>query len=210
MTAAEHDQTIQELLSVGLALLDQCLGLLDLLNGPHQLTYTSPVLPGSTIGKHLRHVTDHYALLARAEGHPLQLDYDARSRNGPAESELEPARDSIRDVKQRLCDRAQQWKAEQPVSLYAKTPFEVTVGSTVAREVRLETFFLWDEQGIDDVVTSLALVLLPTWYFLLKESMSAMLINELIEAYEPQLFIIWPSPASWLQNSRSTYLMSLV
>lgn len=142
------DETIYNLLQVALSLLNQCAALLKQLDQPAQLTYVSSSLPGSTIGKHLRHITDHYALLCHAIVHQQQqqqqiqnsdmpqVDYDARLRNGPAESELEAARESVTATAEKLRQHAKDWTAEQVVRLKAKTPFSVNVGSTVGREVR--------------------------------------------------------------------------
>lgn len=55
----------------------------------------SVVLPGGTIGKHLRHLTDHYA--AALVGHETDhvVDYDHRERNVPMEADASCAVECI-------------------------------------------------------------------------------------------------------------------
>lgn len=138
------DPTIANLLLVALALLDQCSDLLQQLEGDNSMmAYESAALPGSTIGKHLRHLTDHFALLcsstqSASEGTETELSYDTRIRNGPAEVDAGAAEQGLAQLKATLRERAEkQWTSDQPVKLHAVTPFEVSTKSSVGREVCL-------------------------------------------------------------------------
>ncbi|KAJ2450198.1 hypothetical protein EV183_004452 [Coemansia sp. RSA 2336] len=73
-----------------------------------QYTHESQALPGSTIGKHVRHVLDHFSLLytniARTASpsdsqHPLgPVDYSHRERNPATESTVRGGQSSIRQM----------------------------------------------------------------------------------------------------------------
>ncbi|KAI9483751.1 MAG: hypothetical protein EXX96DRAFT_537060 [Benjaminiella poitrasii] len=52
-----------------------------------QYTFASKVMAGGTIGKHLRHVYDHYKLLYKHCKGQLTVDYDLRERNNPSETD---------------------------------------------------------------------------------------------------------------------------
>lgn len=136
------DPTIANLLLVALTLLDQCSDLLQKLDGDSsKMTYETAALPGSTIGKHLRHLTDHFALLCSSTQQCMsdpetQLSYDTRIRNGPAEVDAAAAEQGLAQLKATLRECAErQWTSDQPVKLHAVTPFEVTTKSSVGREV---------------------------------------------------------------------------
>ncbi|KIJ45551.1 hypothetical protein M422DRAFT_29678 [Sphaerobolus stellatus SS14] len=69
-----------------------------------QLTYKSKLMPGSTIGKHMRHARDHFELLLDSlhAGPPYILSYDKRIRNTPMESSLQGAYDALTATVTRL------------------------------------------------------------------------------------------------------------
>lgn len=55
-------------------------------------TAESQVMPGGTVGKHLRHVVDHYSAILRGRREATVIDYDHRERDVP----MENCRDSAR------------------------------------------------------------------------------------------------------------------
>ncbi|KAJ1647337.1 hypothetical protein J3B02_005387 [Coemansia erecta] len=65
-------------------------------------TYTreSQALPGSTIGKHVRHIIEHFTLLIQAinSKQPVTVNYAARHRNKDIETHVESGMDAILDV----------------------------------------------------------------------------------------------------------------
>ncbi|KAJ1802236.1 hypothetical protein LPJ75_006247 [Coemansia sp. RSA 2598] len=65
-------------------------------------TYTreSAALPGSTIGKHVRHIIEHFTLLTQAINtkQPLAVNYAARNRDQAIESSVQKGLESITAV----------------------------------------------------------------------------------------------------------------
>lgn len=85
--------------------LSQCA---DLIARTSAETLASPsrVLPGGSIGKHLRHIMDHFAAAADAAATGLSIDYDHRERNAPMERDPGAAMEAIACVRARLRDAA--------------------------------------------------------------------------------------------------------
>ncbi|GAA5962144.1 hypothetical protein JCM21900_006981 [Sporobolomyces salmonicolor] len=118
-----------------------------------QLQHPSKLSSGSTIGKHLRHLHDHYRLLldslssAAAAAAPssaaLRVNYDVRQRDGSAESSHAAALESFEALRARLERETDQGRAvdpARPVRLEAVTPVVVEVGTTWARELWFASF----------------------------------------------------------------------
>ncbi|GAA5864763.1 hypothetical protein JCM3774_006066 [Rhodotorula dairenensis] len=135
-----------------------------------QLSHVSQLSPGSTVGKHIRHLIDHYRLLldglrqagAASAGPtpeqddeerlllervaplpPLRVNYDIRLRNGDVESDHAACLDSVRQLKARLSRETGRGHAVDPeraVRLTATTPVEVQVSTTFARELWFASF----------------------------------------------------------------------
>ena len=107
-----------------------------------QLTHASTLIPGSTIGKHLRHTHDHFRLLldslrTSSPSTPLLLSYDTRSRNVASENSHAASLESFRSLRRRLeeetCEGA--IDSARRVLLEAVTPERVDLESSWAREV---------------------------------------------------------------------------
>lgn len=141
-----------------------------------QLQHCSTRSAGSTLGKHLRHLHDHYRLLldavpdeSESSGSsdrsspppPLKVNYDIRSRNGDAENHHAACVDSFRHLSDRLrrvTDSGRAIAASRKIVLTAVTPQEVNVESTWGRELWFVSFHavhhyalvrvLLDEQGL--------------------------------------------------------------
>lgn len=92
----------------------------DLIGRISDETFSSPsrVLPGGSIGKHLRHMIDHFSAAAEAAATGLSIDYDHRERNVPMERDTRAALQAIGAVRARLREAA-----ERPMS----TPVTVRV-----------------------------------------------------------------------------------
>jgi uncharacterized damage-inducible protein DinB len=89
--------------AAGVALLAQCASFVRLVAGrPEGYASPSSVLPGGTIGKHIRHALDHYRAALDAFDRSTVIDYDHRERNVPMESAPEHALAAIRDLTERL------------------------------------------------------------------------------------------------------------
>lgn len=130
-----------------------------------QLSQVSKLSPGSTVGKHIRHLTDHYRLLleglsesgasaatkdedaARLAGAaplpPIHVNYDVRLRNGPVETSHQACLDSVVQLKERLAretGEGHEIDPERRVRLTATTPVEVQVSTSFARELWFASF----------------------------------------------------------------------
>lgn len=83
-------QQYLKLRTVAIGLLDQAIHLLqNVVDSDARLTTVSELVPGSTIGKHLRHLHDHFRILfesALSTEKNSVLNYDSRERNVPMES----------------------------------------------------------------------------------------------------------------------------
>jgi hypothetical protein len=137
MPSTDADQ-VHQLLDVGSKVLDQALDLLNnSLSSDDQLSISSKFLPGSTIGKHLRHARDHFELLLDciAAPPPYVLSYDVRVRNTPVETSLKAAREAIAETKKRLALAVPRVELGAPLTLNAVTPYEQVFASSVGREV---------------------------------------------------------------------------
>jgi len=127
-----------QLLSVSMAVLSQALDLVEtVLTSDDQLTIHSKYLPGSTIGKHLRHVRDHFLLLLDSISSQRlhELSYDTRLRNTPMETKLEDARVALKDIISTLEEVVPTTKLEEPMTLHAITPHMQVLQTSFGREL---------------------------------------------------------------------------
>lgn len=62
----------------------------------------SRVLPGGTIGKHLRHALDHYTAALAGLATDSVVDYDHRERNVPMETDVSAGLEALRDLAEEL------------------------------------------------------------------------------------------------------------
>lgn len=130
-----------------------------------QLCHPSTLIPSSTIGKHLRHIHDHFRLLLDAmllqqrrtlsltsasstavpsDSHiaddqpPISFSYDTRSRNLPSETIHAAALESFVSLAKRLeveTEMGRKVNRNEKLILKAVIPYEVAVETTAAREV---------------------------------------------------------------------------
>ncbi|SGZ06426.1 BQ5605_C031g10942 [Microbotryum silenes-dioicae] len=143
----------ESLYLVAQSLLAQVVTLLeDVVVSDQQLTTVSEYVPGSTIGKHLRHLHDHYRLLldslllatphdpssSSSSPSPVELSYDVRSRNIASETSHKAALEAFIQLQHRLETETRSGTAIEPdrtIRLEAVTPFKVRVESSWAREL---------------------------------------------------------------------------
>jgi len=131
-------KNLEQLIEVGTIILGQALDLLDnSLTSDEQLTVQSQYMPGSTIGKHLRHARDHFSLLLDcvSRPRPYVLSYDVRSRNTPMETSREAARTAIENTMAQLKKVVPDVPLNAPLTLHAVTPYSQTMQSTFGREL---------------------------------------------------------------------------
>ncbi|KAI0823013.1 hypothetical protein BC628DRAFT_1365600 [Trametes gibbosa] len=102
-----------------------------------QLTAHSTFIPGSTIGKHLRHARDHFVLLVEAisTSAPHVLNYDKRARNTPMESQRKAAADALNDAITQLQAVVPTMNMTEPIILHAVTPYPQVLETTFGREL---------------------------------------------------------------------------
>ncbi|KZT06359.1 uncharacterized protein LAESUDRAFT_726188 [Laetiporus sulphureus 93-53] len=129
---------LARLLEVSRIVLQQAVDLVaSSLSTNEQLTYTSKFIPGSTIGKHLRHARDHFVLLmdAIASPPPHVLNYDSRSRNTPMESSREAALEALITTIGRLERVVPTSRMDEQITLHAVTPYPQIMQTTFGREL---------------------------------------------------------------------------
>ncbi|KAF8624898.1 hypothetical protein AX15_005766 [Amanita polypyramis BW_CC] len=135
----ESSNSLEKLLFVSKTVLLQAIDLLDNhLTSDHQLTTSSQYLPGSTIGKHLRHARDHFQLLLNvitSSPPPHTLSYDVRVRNTPMETSRDAAKESILDTIKQLEEHVPRANLDNPLTLQAVTPFLQEFQTTFGREL---------------------------------------------------------------------------
>ncbi|KAF9036489.1 hypothetical protein BDZ89DRAFT_1100647 [Hymenopellis radicata] len=135
----EHiPENVLQLLSVCKILLLQGVDVVDnALTSDEQLTTSSKFLPGSTIGKHIRHARDHFELLLAAitSPPPYILCYDTRSRNTPMESSRSAAKNAILETISLMEEKAPTVDFNHPLTLNAITPHMQRFESTFGREL---------------------------------------------------------------------------
>lgn len=130
--------SLEKLLFVSKTVLLQAITLLEHhLVSDEQLTTNSKYLPGSTIGKHLRHARDHFQLLLNimASPPPRTLSYDIRIRNTPMETSKSAAIQSIFDTIKQLEGLVPKANMDDPLTLQAVTPFLQEFQTTFGREL---------------------------------------------------------------------------
>lgn len=117
---------------------------------PSHFTFESQIMPGSSPGKHFRHVLDHLRILldaieswqaqAQASSSRLIVDYDSRVMNKLPQLDTCPQVSlrefqSTNDRLYRLFDQSNGHLYGQAVLLRATTPFVVDMESTIGREL---------------------------------------------------------------------------
>ncbi|KZS93264.1 hypothetical protein SISNIDRAFT_485539 [Sistotremastrum niveocremeum HHB9708] len=131
-----------QLQTVSCTVLFQALNLLSTsITSDAQMTYNSTSIPGSTIGKHLRHAYAHFDLLLEAmQGErPWIVNYDVRQRQSPIESSVRAAKEAIEGLILKLTHLRDDVNADihidDPVILNAVTPDRQIFQSTFGREL---------------------------------------------------------------------------
>jgi len=129
---------LDKLCAVAKAVLQQAIELVEKnMSSDEQLTFQSTYIPGSTIGKHLRHAREHYTLLFESmESAPRILSYDVRKRDTPMESSRRAAVDALQECVSHvdaLCANPDV-HIDQAITLNAVTPFPQVLKTSFGRE----------------------------------------------------------------------------
>ncbi|GAA6008638.1 hypothetical protein JCM11491_003378 [Sporobolomyces phaffii] len=157
-TSSPEIDTSEQLYHTAQHYIHQVLQLLETsVTSDSHLQHTSNRSAGSTLGKHLRHLHDHYRLLLDSVSPPpsspssasspppapLRVNYDVRSRNGDAENHHGACVESFRHLSERLETETRAGRAipsNRKVLLTAVTPERVVVESTWGRELWFASF----------------------------------------------------------------------
>lgn len=140
MPTASPDKTIAlrnvaaDWLQTGIQLLQ------NVLTADAQLNTVSSLVPGSTVGKHLRHLHDHFRILLDAAVSPdNEVDYDSRGRNMPMETSIPVALKEFCTLRERLLDQNQHIhrvpSSDLPLRLSATTPHPLQFHTSFGREL---------------------------------------------------------------------------
>ncbi|RDB29024.1 hypothetical protein Hypma_015240 [Hypsizygus marmoreus] len=135
---SEATTPLTQLLYVSKTILQQGVDVVDnYLTSDEQLTVDSKFLPGSTIGKHLRHARDHFVLLMESlsTSPPYILSYDTRRRNTPMETSRSAAREALIDAIKQLEAVVPTAQMDTPITLHAVTPYLQEFTTTFGREL---------------------------------------------------------------------------
>ncbi|KAJ7071537.1 hypothetical protein C8F01DRAFT_1110918 [Mycena amicta] len=102
-----------------------------------QLTVHSQFLPGSTIGKHLRHSIQHFELLLQCIQGPAPhiLSYDVRKRDTLVEKDCDSARAALKETIQKLEEIVPGADPTTPLKLQAVTPYLQEFDTSFGREL---------------------------------------------------------------------------
>lgn len=103
----------------------------------------SQVLPGGTVGKHLRHVLDHYAAIVEPDvlRGVQEVDYDHRDRDTPMETDRDAAIARVAALRERVAGLG---RVSEATGLRVRVMVtgdggEAVLGSTLARELAFAT-----------------------------------------------------------------------
>jgi len=138
MTFEKSADSLDRLILVARHIFTQAIEFVDLLQSDDLMTGDSKYLPGSTIGKHLRHARDHYTLLLDAleSAPPRVVNYDVRLRNTPMESSKAAAKEALTDTLGRLEKLVPNGAlVDARLTLNAVTPHPQVFETTFGREL---------------------------------------------------------------------------
>lgn len=139
-----QDTPLTGVTACGSTLLDQCAEFLGAIN-PASYTCESRTIRGGTLGKHVRHVVDHFAAALAAYRLGEVIDYDHRERHVPMEEDPGVAIATIRGVCAQMSALSES-DLRNPVRIrvmLAGDGSETTLDSTLGRE-----FFFAMHHGI--------------------------------------------------------------
>ncbi len=104
-------------------------------------TSESTVLPGGTVGKHMRHVADHYHAIIAGSANTQPVDYDHRLRDVPMEVDRAHALRTLASLRAAISELKPLGHAA-PVSVRVMVTGDgsgATLGTTLGRELAFAT-----------------------------------------------------------------------
>lgn len=149
--AASHRDGPHALIELSIALVDSAIDLVDEHLTDDKLTHDSNLIPGGSLGKHLRHVEEAWSAFLspfssdRPQSQPPVINYDAvlpESRKEVARN-VEACRNAFISVRDGLCSLADSHdlpgELERNVIVLSLSPVEQAFRSTLGREVSDQT-----------------------------------------------------------------------
>ncbi|MBW0461501.1 hypothetical protein O181_001216 [Austropuccinia psidii MF-1] len=140
----ESQKQLLELKKVGITSLDQAIHLLqDIITNDDQLTRKSSIISCSTIGKHLRHLHDHFRiLLETVQSKSKTINYDIKSPSAFMENSRQVSLNEFRKTKRKLIElidfRIKHFSQNQPdsnLNLITITPSKIQLQTNFNREL---------------------------------------------------------------------------
>ncbi|MBW0500532.1 hypothetical protein O181_040247 [Austropuccinia psidii MF-1] len=134
-------QQLVELKKIGLGSLDQAIHLLrNVITQDAQLTNKSKIICCGTVGKHLRHLHDHFKiLLETSESRTNTLNYDVRRKNNFMENSRQVALNEFETTRNKLIQvldsRIQNLNQDQKLNLISVTPAKMKFQTSFNREL---------------------------------------------------------------------------
>ncbi|MEX0876929.1 MAG: hypothetical protein WD114_05675 [Phycisphaerales bacterium] len=117
------------------AILEQCADYIDCVDDD-EYVYPSKAVPGGNIGKHIRHILDHFRCAITADC-TEPIDYDTRKRGGTVEQDRQAAVAEIAKLRSLLSGLDEAGLGEQVTTrvMICGDGQTVDLGSTRAREI---------------------------------------------------------------------------
>ncbi len=121
------------------AILAQCAGFVEALPD-RAYTADSRLIRGGSVGKHVRHVLDHFSAIFTAADLGEAIAYDRRERNVPMETQREHALTTIAELRGRVTQSGPTLGGTVRVRvMLSASGQEAELSSTVARELAFAT-----------------------------------------------------------------------
>jgi len=122
------------------ALLEQCAGFIESVSD-EAYTTSATSIRGGTLGKHVRHVVDHFAAAVDGPRRGEPIDYDHRDREVPMETDRGAAVEAIAGVRSAI-EGLDGSRMDEPVRVRVMLDgdgHQAELGSTLARELFFAT-----------------------------------------------------------------------
>jgi uncharacterized damage-inducible protein DinB len=129
-------------------------------------TAESQVMPGGTVGKHLRHLIDHYAAILGAIETQGVVDYDHRDRDVPMENSRDVATASLQSIAGSIA-RLATLSAETPLTIRVMVSgdgAQAVLVSSLGRELAFATHHAVHHQAMMKAIAGELGVEAPTHF----------------------------------------------
>ncbi|KAI7904127.1 uncharacterized protein BX663DRAFT_431818 [Cokeromyces recurvatus] len=114
----QQQQQNEQIVHMAVDVIQQSIDLINRLNDK-QYTFISKVMAGGTIGKHIRHVYDHFKLLYKQPEDLSIVNYDLRKPNNPSETERRIAINNLKELQKKIKEQSFLVPLEKELTLLA-------------------------------------------------------------------------------------------